>query len=230
MYAILDAETCARRALALLTVARAWRAEGVQLIQYRDKQGSDAEVLCNAKKISEIFAASDAFLFLNDRVHLVREAGFHGAHVGQGDLAVLEARRVLGPDMLLGISTHSVEQAVAADTDEVDYLAIGPVFPTATKVNPDPVVGLAGVRSVRSQTGKPLVAIGGITSQNGAEVLASGADSVAVISGLLPKLVDPGRTAEALEQSAQDFQAHLRVQLLHPRESSAADTESTPGT
>jgi len=137
---------------------------------------------------------SRAKLILNDRADLCLAAGFGGLHVGQGDLSPEAARRIIGANLWLGVSTHNPEQITEADKTDADYLAIGPVFATTTKANPDPVVGLAGVRRARELTRKPLVAIGGITRYNARSVIEAGADSVAVISDLI---LDPRKSAEA---------------------------------
>jgi thiamine-phosphate pyrophosphorylase len=122
---------------------------------------------------------------MNDRADLALAAGFDGVHVGQEDLSPESVRKIIGPDRWLGVSTHNPEQVAEADQTSADYLAIGPVFATSSKDNPDPVVGLEGVRRARQLTRKPLVAIGGITRANAASVIEAGADSVAVISDLL---------------------------------------------
>jgi thiamine-phosphate pyrophosphorylase len=122
---------------------------------------------------------------MNDRADLALAAGFDGVHVGQDDLSVVALRAVVGSDMLVGVSTHNPEQVAEADKPEVSYIAVGPVFATSSKANPDPVVGLEGVRRARELTSKPLVAIGGITRANAASVRDAGADSLAVISDLL---------------------------------------------
>ena len=120
-------------------------------------------------------------------------AGFEGVHLGQDDLSPEGARRIIGPGRLLGVSTHNPEQVKRADAGPADYIAIGPVFPTATKANPDPLVGLPGVRRARELTAKPLVAIGGISRGNCRSVIEAGADSVAVISDLVRQ---PGKSVE----------------------------------
>jgi thiamine-phosphate pyrophosphorylase len=130
---------------------------------------------------------------MNDRADLCLAAGFDGVHVGQEDLSPEGARRVIGLDLILGVSTHNPEQLREADWSFVDYIAFGPVFATSSKENPDPVVGISGVRQARALTSKPLVAIGGITRQNARSVIDAGADSVAVISDLLP---DARKSAE----------------------------------
>jgi thiamine-phosphate pyrophosphorylase len=186
LYAVLDAETCARRGLSLLAVADAWRDAGIRLVQYRDKRGSDIDVLTNALALQKIFNLTGTTLILNDRVHLFGETGFQGLHIGQTDAGVQEARRLMGTEAILGISTHNPAQLQQADSLRVSYVAVGPVYPTATKTDADPVVGPEGVRTARTLTTKPLVAIGGITRANAAGVLAAGADCIAVISALLP--------------------------------------------
>jgi thiamine-phosphate pyrophosphorylase len=130
---------------------------------------------------------------MNDRADLCLAATFDGVHVGQEDLSPGAVRTIIGPDRWLGVSTHNPEQMLEADLTSADYLAIGPVFATSSKQNPDPVVGLEGVRHARSLSKKPLVAIGGITRSNAASIIEAGADSVAVISDLLN---DPRKSAE----------------------------------
>jgi len=130
---------------------------------------------------------------MNDRADLALAAEFDGVHVGQDDLPPSSVRRIIGPDRWLGFSTHDPQQVEEGDQTSADYIAIGPVFSTSSKDNPDPVVGLEGVRRARQLTGKPLVAIGGITRANAASVIEAGADSVAVISDLLR---EPRKSAE----------------------------------
>lgn len=167
-------------------------AGGATWLQYRDKAGSGREMLAAVRRIRD--AASGATLILNDRADLAVASGFSGVHVGQDDLSPEAARRICPGPMIIGISTHDPGQVRAADGEPVDYVAIGPVFATQSKATPDPVVGLAGVREARRLTSKPLVAIGGITLANCAEVIAAGADSVAVISELVAA---PRKTTEA---------------------------------
>jgi len=130
---------------------------------------------------------------MNDRADLCLAAEFDGVHVGQDDLSPESVRKIIGPDRWLGVSTHNPEQLREADLTSADYLAIGPVFATSSKENPDPVIGLEGVRRARELTRKPLVAIGGITRANAASVIEARADSVAVISDLLR---EPRKSAE----------------------------------
>jgi thiamine-phosphate pyrophosphorylase len=160
-------------------------------------------MLSHGRELRHIFASAanpsnvpPAMLIMNDRADLCLAAGFDGVHVGQDDLSPAGVRAVIGPDRWLGVSTHNVEQVRAADQTDATYIAIGPVFATASKANPDPVIGLEGVRAARVLTRKPLVAIGGITRANFREVLAAGADSVAVIGDLLK---EPRRAAQEFQ-------------------------------
>jgi thiamine-phosphate pyrophosphorylase len=162
------------------------RTAGIRFLQYRDKDASDEVVLQRAALLRRVFPASDSCLILNDRVSLVRPAGFDGVHVGQEDPSPAEVCAVLGPEVLIGVSTHSEGQLRIAADGPADYVAIGPVYTTASKLVPDPVVGLEGVRAARAMTTRPLVAIGGINRSNCAAVMEAGADSVAVISDLIP--------------------------------------------
>lgn len=130
---------------------------------------------------------------MNDRADLCLAAEFDGVHVGQDDLSPESVRGIIGSERWLGVSTHNPEQVAEADHTSADYVAIGPVFATASKANPDPVVGLVGVRRARSLTNKPLVAIGGISRSNCLSVIDAGADSVAVISDLVH---EPGKSVE----------------------------------
>jgi thiamine-phosphate pyrophosphorylase len=166
-------------------VAR-FSAGGATLIQLREKHLSPRELYREAEEALRVARARGVRLVINDRVDIALALGADGVHVGQDDLSPAVARRLLGEGAVIGFSTHNVEQAQAAANMSVDYIAIGPIFSTATKANPDPVVGLDGLRRVRDVIGGiPLVAIGGITAQNAAKVISAGADAVAVISSLL---------------------------------------------
>jgi thiamine-phosphate pyrophosphorylase len=183
IYPILDAGLLEQSGIPVETLALELLRAGVRFLQYRDKESSDSVVVRRALSLRSIFAAS--ILILNDRVHLLAQTGFDGVHVGQSDLSPLAARELIGPDAILGVSTHNNIQVEMADTMDVDYVAIGPVFSTQSKALPDPVVGLEGVAAARLRTRRPLVAIGGIDHGNAPEVLAAGADSLAVISAIL---------------------------------------------
>jgi thiamine-phosphate pyrophosphorylase len=165
-------------------------AGGATLLQLREKHASAKEVLRLARELRRVLPAH-VRLILNDRSDLALAAGADGVHVGQDDIPPEAARRIIGPDGILGVSAHTPEQIAAAAQTSTDYVAIGPVFATSSKDNPDPVVGLEGVRQARTLTTKSLVAIGGITVENCRSLIAAGADSVAVISELL---TDPRKT------------------------------------
>jgi thiamine-phosphate pyrophosphorylase len=183
LYAILDV-SCFAEAQSLYSAADELVAGGVTLLQYRNKAGSARTMLEQARELRRRLG-DKIRLIMNDRADLCLAAGFDGLHVGQEDLSPESARRVIGPKLWLGVSTHNPEQLREADLTTADYLATGPVFATSSKERPDPVVGLEGVRRARELTRKPLVAIGGITRANARSVLDAGADAVAVISDLL---------------------------------------------
>ena len=182
LYVILDA--------ALLTVPETERAQelvaaGVRLFQYRNKGASARELFESSKKLVSLLSSQRVSFVVNDRPDVAALAGANGVHVGQQDLGVEEARRVVGAEKLVGVSTHNLEQFERAAASSADYIAVGPIFATGTKSNPDPVVGTEFVRRVRPLTDKPIVAIGGITLQRAPEIIESGADSVAVITDIL---------------------------------------------
>jgi thiamine-phosphate pyrophosphorylase len=191
LYPILDA-TCFAQRNSVYAVAEELARAGVTLLQYRNKLGGAREIMEHAGELRRRVGGS-VKLIMNDRADLCLAADFDGLHVGQSDLSAQAARRIIGPERWLGVSTHNPEQLALADKTTADYLAIGPLFSTSSKVNPDPVVGLEGLRRARQLTQKPLVAIGGITRLNARSVREAGADSVAVISDLL---LDPRKSAE----------------------------------
>ncbi len=201
LYPILDA-SCFPDADAMLTAAEELAAAGCTLLQYRNKSGNARQMLEEARELKARLGAvelrsawtgegarphtsTSVKLIMNDRADLCLAAAFDGLHVGQDDLSSEAARKILGPARWLGVSTHNPEQLAEADKTSADYLAIGPIFATSGKANPDPVVGLEGLRRARELTSKPLVAIGGITRANARSVIDAGADSVAVISDVL---------------------------------------------
>jgi thiamine-phosphate pyrophosphorylase len=190
LYAILDSSLFPDAAT-LCVSAEELVAGGVTLLQYRNKTGNAREMLEQARELKRGIG-NGVKLIMNDRVDLCLAAGFDGVHVGQDDLSPEGARKVIGEGLWLGVSTHSPEQVRLADKTSADYVAIGPVFSTSSKANPDPVIGLEGVRQARL-TRKPLVGIGGITRGNCRAVIEAGADAVAVISDLL---AEPRKSAE----------------------------------
>jgi thiamine-phosphate pyrophosphorylase len=198
LYAIADASFFSDTA-ALCVYAEELLAGGVTLLQYRNKTGNARQILDQARELKRCIGTR-AKLIMNDRADLCLAVGFDGVHVGQDDLSPEGARKVIGPKLWLGVSTHNPEQITVADRTSADYLAIGPVFSTSSKDKPDPVIGLESVRKARTLTRKPLVAIGGITRANCLSVIEAGADSVAVIADLL----------RDSRKSAEDFLRVLR--------------------
>ena len=187
--------------MGVVAFAEEMRDAGVRLLQYRNKTGSPREILDDAVAIGEVFHGTGCRLVLNDRPDLALLAGWSGVHVGQEDLPPAAVRHVFGEQACwVGISTHTEEQVRAAEQEQPDYIAVGPVFTTGSKADAEPVIGLAGVRRARELTPRPLVAIGGITRANARRVIEAGADSVAVIGALLAIGEHPGKiAAEFLE-------------------------------
>jgi thiamine-phosphate pyrophosphorylase len=202
-YPIIDQGLLELREVAVSRVAEELKAAGVMLLQYRNKVGEADSILRHASVIWEVFAGSGCRLILNDYVDLVGPAGFGGVHVGQGDVSPEDARRVVGVERWVGVSTHNDEQVRIANETSADYIAVGPVFATGTKLDTEPVIGLDGVRRARALTRKPIVAIGGITRMNARSVIDAGADSVAVISALFVE-------GETVEKVVGDFLEILR--------------------
>ncbi|HWB98671.1 MAG TPA: thiamine phosphate synthase [Bryobacteraceae bacterium] len=201
VYPILDTAALAARGMAPDRAAAAMLEGGAGILQLRHKGHWSRSVYDDARQIAKWCAEDGALLVINDRadVALLLEAGLH---VGQDDLPPRDARNLLGRDAILGYSTHHPRQVSAAGGEPVDYVALGPVFGTASKQNPDPVVGLEQLRECRALVEKPLVAIGGITRERAAAVWAAGADVVAVIADLLPEPC----TARALRQRMEEWQ------------------------
>jgi thiamine-phosphate pyrophosphorylase len=192
LYVILDA--------ALLTAPETECAQkladaGVRLLQYRNKSASTRDLFESSKKLASLLSPVGVRFVVNDRADVAALAGADGVHVGQEDLEVEAARSFVGPGKLVGISTHNMEQFRLAAASSADYIAVGPVFSTSTKENPDPVVGIDFLRRVRQLTEKPIVAIGGITLNRAAEVIGTGANSVAVTSDIL-LAPDPAKRAK----------------------------------
>jgi thiamine-phosphate pyrophosphorylase len=206
LYVILDA--------ALLTIPETECAQkladaGVRLLQYRNKRASARELFESSKRLSSLLVPQGVTFVVNDRADVAAVAGANGVHVGQEDLGVEEARRVAGAGRFVGVSTHTLEQFQRAAASSADYIAVGPIFATGTKANPDPVVGTQFIRSVRPITDRPIVAIGGITLERAPEIIEAGADSVAVIGDIL------GAAEPAVR-------ARQYIELLGPADQAAA--------
>ncbi|MBZ5531381.1 MAG: thiamine phosphate synthase [Acidobacteriia bacterium] len=192
LYPILDFSCFAGRQdplAAMVSYAEELLAADASIIQYRDKTSGPQTFLRHARELRRVTQGRATFI-VNDRLDIALACDADGIHLGQDDLSPVAARKIFdqikdGKAKIIGFSTHNLVQVREADSFPVDYIAIGPVFATASKANPDPVIGLDGVRQARAATTKPLVAIGGITRENCLQVKAAGADSVAVISDLL---------------------------------------------
>jgi thiamine-phosphate pyrophosphorylase len=214
LYPILDAGFLSPPGPLREARLRSWMAEllsaGVTLLQYRNKTGTEAEVLTDALVLRAAAPIGLCTLILNDYPRLAVEAGFDGVHVGQGDMPVEEARALVGYERMVGVSTHTPEQISDAGWNSADYTAIGPVFATSTKLNPDAVIGVEGVLRAQDLTIKRLVAIGGITLENCRAVLDAGADSLAVISAIFAPCLRDSGSGETPGKIASDFFAKLR--------------------
>lgn len=196
LYVILDA--------AVLTVpaqecALELAEAGVGLMQYRNKVASARELLNTSQQLSSLLIPRGVCLVVNDRPDIAVLAGATGVHVGREDLEVEQARELVSAEKWVGVSTHNIEQFRRAARTSADYVAVGPIFATGSKANPDPVVGTDLLRRVRRFTEKPIVAIGGITVETAASVIEAGADCVAVISDILRAPDRARRTRQYLE-------------------------------
>jgi thiamine-phosphate pyrophosphorylase len=202
VYPILDTESLAARGVGFPAAATAFLEGGAAILQIRHKAHWGRETFDLASQVADLCRKAGAMLVVNDRADFALLLGA-GLHVGQDDLAPADARRLLGPGPLLGFSSHNAAQLAAAAAEPVDYVAFGPIFPTATKRNPDPVTGVEELRRLRASMALPLVAIGGITLTNAPDVLRAGADSVAVIAGMLPEVASPRSLRERMEEWQQ---------------------------
>src|SRR5215469_3601660 len=194
LYAIVDVTCFApqlRTTNSIVEFARDLGEGGATLVQYRNKEGATRDMMRHAREIKRVLEGK-VKLIMNDRADICVAEGYDGIHLGQDDLPADAARLVVG-ERIVGVSTHNPQQVKEADESSADYIAIGPVFPTTGKKNPDALVGLKGVSAARAATKKPLVAIGGITRSTAKSVIDAGADSVAVITDLLSS---PRRAAE----------------------------------
>ena len=204
LYVILDAtllknspQNCAQELAAV----------GVRLLQYRNKSAPAKELLETSRQLVSSLESSHTALIVNDRPDVAAIAGAKGVHVGQDDLGPEQARVVVGKEVWVGVSTHNLEQFRSAAATSADYIAIGPIFATTSKANPDPVVGLELIREVRALTEKPIVAIGGITLDRAKAVIEAGADSVAVISDILLARSPGDRARQFLDVLSQTNRA-----------------------
>jgi thiamine-phosphate pyrophosphorylase len=183
LYIILDPSVCPARPLVeVLTVAAE---AGAPLFQYRNKTASMKEAYGEALALRQAAAKAGVLFIVNDRCDLALAVDADGVHLGQGDLPLDLARRVMGPDKVIGISTHNLDQVRDASAGKPDYLGFGPIFKPGSKQDHDPVVGLEGLRAMRRLTSLPVFAIGGIQIDQAGEVMRAGANGVAVVSAIL---------------------------------------------
>ncbi len=208
LYPILDTASLARRAVSLEAAAAAFLEGGAGILQIRHKSHWSRDLFAACRQVARLCREAGADLIVNDRADFALLLGA-GLHIGQDDLPPREARKLMGPDAPIGFSSHSASQLSAAGGEPVDYVALGPVFGTVSKSNPDPVVGVEELRRVRSLAEKPLVAIGGITLETALEVLHAGADSLAVIGDLLPP-PDAPAPIRALRERMEEWQRRVK--------------------
>jgi len=204
LYALVDPAVAGDRRLVDLA---GLIASSATLVQLRDKHGSTRAMVEEARALRGVLEPAGVPLLINDRVDVALAAEADGVHIGQDDLSPRDARKLLGPAPVIGFSSHNSRQLADACSQPVDYVAFGPVFPTASKQNPDPVAGMEALRQCRALCSKPLVAIGGITRSHARDVLAAGADSIALIADLLPAAA----TAQSLRERMEEWQ-----QLVKP--------------
>ncbi len=184
VYPIIDTLNDAR--LSHIKLAHAILSAGIRFLQLRMKDVPTSRFVEVARAIKALTDRHHAQLIINDRADIAKLVDAAGVHLGQDDLPVAAARQVLGPGKIIGFSTHNLEQAQAAARAGIaDYLGFGPIYPTSSKERPDPVQGLDGLRAVRARVAPPVVAIGGITAATMSEVLAAGADAVAMIGEIV---------------------------------------------
>ena len=183
LYIILDPSICPARPLVNVLTAAA--EAGAALFQYRNKTASMKEAYVEALALRQAAKKAGALFIVTDRCDLALAVDADGVHLGQGDLPLDLARRVMGPDKLIGISTHNPDQVREATAGKLDYLGFGPIFKPGSKQDHDPVVGLEGLRAMRRLTSLPVFAIGGIQIDQVGEVMRAGANGVAVISAIL---------------------------------------------
>ena len=198
LYLILDPSVCPARPLT--DILREAATQGVRLFQYRDKEATMKDAYQCARELRQVAAEMKSLFIVNDRCDLALAVNADGVHLGQDDLPLTYARTLLGPDKIIGLSTHSITQVQAADRAKPDYVGFGPVFNTSTKADHDPVVGLRELMAARALTALPMFAIGGITAETAPDVMAAGADGVAVISAIL-KASDPRSAIRSFQQS-----------------------------
>jgi len=206
VYPILDTSLLARVDLPLLDAAEALVEGGARILQIRHKDNWTREAYHAATELASFCRAAEIALIVNDRADIAVMLGA-GLHVGQDDMPPVESRAIVGLKVVLGFSTHNETQLIASLEEPIDYVALGPIFATGSKVNPDPIVGVAELKRLRGMTAKPLVAIGGITLESAGEVWGAGATSIALISDLFR---EPNKPAIRARMEAWQRQRLIR--------------------
>ena len=158
---------------------------GARVVQYREKELPREQMLCEAREISELCKNAGVVFLVNDYPELALGVGADGVHVGQSDASYKQAREILGPEKIVGVSATTVEEAVKAADEGADYIGLGPIYPTGTKADAAPAIGVEAIREAAAKTSKPIIAIGGITLENTPEVVGAGACSVCAISAVV---------------------------------------------
>lgn len=157
---------------------------GTRLIQYRDKGRPRGEMYEIARRLREMTCTRDVTLIINDELDLAMAVEADGVHLGQDDFPVQMARKLLGENTIIGLSTHNLEQAMDAERERIDYIGLGPIFETKTKLSKNPALGIEAIASVSAKVSLPIYAIGGIQRSHILKILSAGADGVAVSSAL----------------------------------------------
>jgi len=209
VYPILDTESLERCAIPLEAAAAALLEGGAGILQIRHKGHWCRDLFTASLEVARLCREAGAALIVNDRADFALLLGA-GLHIGQDDLPPREARKLMGSDAAIGFSSHNANQLAAAGGEPVDYIALGPMFVTASKQNPDPVLGVEELRRLHALIDKPLVAIGGITLDTALDVLRAGADSLAIIGGLLPPPGSP-TPARELRRRMEEWQRAVQA-------------------
>lgn len=195
LYAIID--NSVRLDISIIEIAMKVLLGGARIIQLRGKGLSSKELLKQAREIRKLTREARAIFIVNDRADIAILSDADGVHLGQDDLPIAEARKIMGEGKVIGISTHNLEQAIKAEQEGADYIAFGPIFGTTTKADTEDAKGLEALREVRKNINIPVVSIGGINLDNMKSVLDAGADGVAVISAIVK--------AENIEEASRRF-------------------------
>lgn len=183
LYVITDAKLS--RGRSHLEVAQAAIEGGASIIQFREKEMTTRELVETARRLKELTSQASVPFIVNDRLDVALAVEVDGVHVGQDDMPADLARQLIGPNKILGVSASTVEEALQAEKDGADYVSASPIFTTPTKPDAPPPTGLKGLKAFVEAVNLPVIAIGGINEENAAEVIACGADGVAVISAVV---------------------------------------------